>query len=439
MIGRGDQEFANDVRAALEEQSPRGAWMLILFITGSFAAMIIWASQAELEEVTTGSGRVIPSRQIQVVQTLEGGLVRSIAVREGDLVDEGQTLMQIDDTGFASKLGELRQRRWALMAEIARLEAEGSGKAEIEVDAEVEKNAPQALASERAVFRSRKAKLRDDIAILEQQLIQKEKEYQEFVAKRDKLQASRVPLAREVKLTERLFQRRIVPEVEFLRLKRQMAEMDGELKIVAAALPRAESAIQESRNRLQSANIAFQLQAQERLAQVRPELAIADESIKAAKDRVTRTALKAPVRGVINKLNVTTIGAVVQPGRDIIEIVPLDDTLLIEAQIRPQDVAFIRPDEKASVKLTAYDYLIYGALEGRIERISADTITDERGERFYRVIVRTDQNHLKTEKGNLPIIPGMVATVDIQTGEKTVLDYLLKPIRRGQKEALRER
>ncbi|MEM7425831.1 MAG: HlyD family type I secretion periplasmic adaptor subunit [Pseudomonadota bacterium] len=439
MIGRGDHDFANDMRAALEEQSPRGPWLLILFITVSFLGLIIWASQAELEEVTTGSGRVIPSRQIQVVQTLEGGLVRSIAVREGDLVEEGQALMQIDDTSFASKLGELRQRRWALMAEIARLEAEGSGRAEIAAPPEVTQNAPRALASEEAVFRSRQAKLKDDVSILEQQLVQKEKEYQEFKAKEDKLKASREPLAKELELTDRLFQRKIVPEVELLRLKRQMAEIDGELRIVEAALPRAEAAIQESRNRLKSANVSFQLQARERLAKVQPELAIADETIKAARDRVTRTALRAPVRGVINKLNVTTIGAVVQPGRDIIEIVPLDDTLLIEAQIRPQDVAFIRPDGKASVKLTAYDYLIYGALEGRIERISADTITDERGERFYRVIVRTDQTRLKTEKGDLPIIPGMVATVDIQTGEKTVLDYLLKPIRRGQKEALRER
>ena len=439
MMGRSDHEFANDVKAALEEQSPRGAWLLILFITISFAGLMIWASLAELEEVTTGSGRVIPSRQIQVVQTLEGGLVRSIAVQEGDLVKASQDLMQIDDTSFASRLGELRQKRWALMAEISRLEAESSGKEDIEVSGELAKNAPQAVASERAVFRSRRAKLQDDVSILEQQLIQKEKELQEFEARQNKLSASREPLVREVELTERLFRRKIVPEVEFLRLKRQLAEIDGELRIVEAAMPRAQSAIQEARNRLRSADVSFRLQARERLAKVRPELSIADETIKAAKDRVTRTSLKAPVRGIVNKLNVTTIGAVVQPGQDIIEIVPLDDTLLIEAQIRPQDVAFIRPDGKASVKLTAYDYLIYGALEGRIERISADTITDERGERFYRVIVRTDQNHLKTAKGELPIIPGMVATVDIQTGEKTVLDYLLKPIRRGQKEALRER
>lgn len=439
MIGRRDQEFANDVRAALEERAPRTTWILILFICASFGGLIFWASQATLEEVTTGSGRVIPSRQIQVVQTLEGGIVREISIGEGDLVEKDQILMQIDDTGFASKLGEIKQRRWALMAEIARLTAEGNGADAIADDPDLVKHAPQALLSERAVFRSRRAKLLEDVSILEQQLIQKQKELEEFGAKRDKLKATRKPLAREVKLTEALYKRKVVPEVEFLRLQRQMAEIDGELAIVNAALPRAESSIKESRNRLQSANVSFQLQARERLAQIQPELAIIDETIKAAEDRVTRTALKAPVRGIINKLNVTTIGAVVQPGKDIIEIVPLDDTLLIEAQIRPQDVAFIRPDEKASVKLTAYDYLIYGALEGKIERIGADTITDERGERVYRVIVRTKQNHLKTVKGNLPIIPGMVATVDIQTGEKTVLDYLLKPIRRGQKEALRER
>ncbi len=439
MIGKQDHEFANDVRAALEERAPKTTWILILVISAAFAGLIFWASRATLEEVTTGSGRVIPSRQVQVVQTLEGGIIREISVGEGDLVEQDQTLMQIDDTGFASKLGEIKQRRWALMAEIARLTAESSGDDTVAEVPELIKNAPQALLSERAVFRARRAKLLEDVSILEQQLIQKEKELEEFAAKRDKLRATRKPLARELKLTEALYKRKVVPEVEFLRLQRQMAEIDGELAIVTAALPRADSSIKESRNRLTSANVSFQLQARERLAQIQPELAILDETIKAAKDRVTRTALKAPVRGIINKLNVTTIGAVVQPGKDIIEIVPLDDTLLIEAQVRPQDVAFIRPDERASVKLTAYDYLIYGSLEGKIERISADTITDERGERMYRVIVRTKQNHLKTKKGNLPIIPGMVATVDIQTGEKTVLDYLLKPIRRGQKEALRER
>lgn len=439
MIGNRDHEYANDVRAALEERAPRTTWILILIICASFIGLIVWASQATLEEVTTGSGRVIPSRQIQVVQTLEGGIVREISIGEGDLVEKDQVLMQIDDTGFASKLGEIKQRRWALMAEIARLTAEGNGADTVPDDPDLSEHAPQALASERAVFRSRNAKLQEDVSILKEQLIQKEKELIEFTAKRDKLAATREPLARELKLTETLYKRKVVPEVEFLRLKRQMAEISGELAIVNAALPRAESSIEEARNRMNSATVSFQLQARERLAQIQPELAIIEESIKAAKDRVTRTALKAPVRGIINKLNVTTIGAVVQPGKDIIEIVPLDDTLLIEAQIRPQDVAFIRPDEKASVKLTAYDYLIYGALEGKIERISADTITDDRGERVYRVIVRTMQNHLKTVKGDLPIIPGMVATVDIQTGEKTVLDYLLKPIRRGQKEALRER
>ncbi len=439
MIGSRDHEYANDVRAALEERAPRTTWILVLIICAAFAGLIVWASQATLEEVTTGSGRVIPSRQIQVVQTLEGGIVREISIGEGDLVEKDQVLMQIDDTGFASKLGEIKQRRWALMAEIARLTAEGNGADNVPDDPDLTEHAPQALLSERAVFRSRNAKLQEDVSILKQQLIQKEKELIEFTAKHDKLVATREPLARELKLTETLYKRKVVPEVEFLRLKRQMAEIDGELAIVKAALPRAESSIEEARNRVNSATVSFQLQARERLAQIQPELAIIEESIKAAEDRVTRTALKAPVRGIINKLNVTTIGAVVQPGKDIIEIVPLDDTLLIEAQIRPQDVAFIRPDEKASVKLTAYDYLIYGALEGKIERISADTITDDRGERMYRVIVRTRQNHLKTVKGDLPIIPGMVATVDIQTGEKTVLDYLLKPIRRGQKEALRER
>ncbi|MEM8645121.1 MAG: biotin/lipoyl-binding protein, partial [Pseudomonadota bacterium] len=214
MIGSRDHEYANDVRAALEERAPRTTWILIVIICAAFAGLIVWASQATLEEVTTGSGRVIPSRQIQVVQTLEGGIVREITIGEGDLVEQDQVLMQIDDTGFASKLGEIKQRRWALMAEIARLTAEGNGADTVPDDPDLSEHAPQALASERAVFRSRNAKLQEDVSILKEQLIQKEKELIEFTAKRDKLAATREPLARELKLTETLYKRKVVPEVE---------------------------------------------------------------------------------------------------------------------------------------------------------------------------------------------------------------------------------
>jgi len=439
MSGRDEFEFANDIRTALEERSPRTAWMLILAIVLAAAAGIAWANWAIVEEVTTGSGRVIPSTQLQVVQPLEGGIIREILLKEGDLVEQNQVLMRIDDTGFASRLGELMQRQWTLRAEIARRRAEAGGGTELSADAELVREAPSSFRSELEVFKARRAKLDDDLAILTQQLIQKRQELKELRAQQTKLSLSLKPLSRELELTRNLQAKKVVPEVELLRLQRQHAELSGDLEIAKAAVPRAQSAIVEAEARLTNAVTTFRSDARERLVAANGELAIVEESVKAARDRVVRTALRAPVRGVVNKLNVTTIGAVVQPGQQLIEIVPLDDTLLIEAQIRPQDVAFIRPDLDASVKLTAYDYSLFGSLAGKVERISADTITDERGESFYRVIVRTDRNYLTANDRKLPIIPGMVATVDVLTGEKTVLDYLLKPVTRVRTEALRER
>jgi adhesin transport system membrane fusion protein len=439
MVGREEFEFANDIRAAMETRAPRFAWVTASAIASVLVVGLIWAQWASIEEVTSGSGRVIPSSQTQVVQTLERGIVREILTREGDLVVHDQVLMRIDDTGATSKLGELSQRRWSLLAEIARLEAEAEGSEDIEGYSILKANAPQAVQSERELFYARQRKLNEEIAILRQQAIQKEQELQEYEARKAKLLASQKPLLREVELTSKLHKRGVVPEVEMLRLDRQAAELQGELEIVKISIPRAHAAMGEIKSRIANARAVFQSEVRERLAPARGELAIVDESIKAAKDRVVRTQLKAPVRGIVNKLNITTIGAVVQPGQDIFEIVPLDDTLLIEADVRPQDVAFIRPQQKASIKLTAYDYLIYGTLDGHVERISPDTITDERGETFYRVIVRTDQSHIGKPEKQLPIIPGMVAKVDIQTGKKTVFDYLIKPIRRVRNEAMRER
>jgi adhesin transport system membrane fusion protein len=439
MIGRDEYEFANDVRAAMEERAPKAAWILIGMIAAVVIVGLIWARLATLDEVTSGEGRVIPSSQLQVVQTLEGGIVREILIREGDRVEKDQVIMQIDDTGFASNLGELRQRRYALRAEIARLIAEANDSDRIADDPVLEREAPDTRAAEEEVFLARRSRREQEVSILSEQLIQKEQELMELQARKAKLQATKEPLDREVALTTRMNERGVVPEIELLRLRREAAEMAGEMAMVEAGLPRAESAIVEARNRIDNARAAVRAEARERLVKAKGELAIIEETIKGARDKVARTSLRAPVRGIVNKLNVTTIGAVVRPSEDIVEIVPLDDSLLIEAKIRPQDVAFVRPDQKAAIKLTAYDYAIYGQLDARVERISADTIADERSETFYRVILRTDRNYLEKDGGRLPIIPGMVARVDIQTGEKTVLDYLLKPILKVRHEALRER
>jgi membrane fusion protein, adhesin transport system len=416
---RSDFAFANDIRAASELRTPKTARMLLFTTLGLIVVGLVWAHFAILDEVKRGNGKVIPSRQTQVVQTLEGGIVGNILVREGDIVTQGQPLMRIDDTKFASEFGEVRERRAAMSARVARLEAEVQGLSRVKFPLEAVQIVSGAVAAETSVFETRARKLAQDVDVLAQQ---------EATAT-ETLKF----LNREIELTRKLYEQRVVPEIEMLRLERQGADTRGKLA--------------DAQSRIANIKAAFRAQADEDLAKSRGDLAVLDENIKSAQDRVRRTELKAPVYGIINKLNVVTVGAVVQPGANVMDIIPLDDTLLVEGRIRPQDIAFIRPNQPAVVKITAYDPSVYGSLKGHVERISADTILDEkdrsdpqsRQEMFYRVIVRTDKNFLGSTEHPLPIIPGMVTTVEILTGEKSVLDYMLKPARMLRDEALRER
>jgi adhesin transport system membrane fusion protein len=411
-----DFAYANDIRAALELRTPRTSRMLLWTFVALLTCFLVWADFAVLEEVKRGNGKVVPSRQTQVVQSLEGGIVGDILVQEGAVVQQGQSLMRIDDTKFASEFGEIRERRAAMAARVARLEAEAKGRTEITFPEQVDQVAPAAIATETSVFNNRAQKLAQDVDVLNQQIT--------------RLTQSSALLDRELGLTRKLYEQKVVPEIEMIRLERQSAEMRGQLA--------------EAKSKAVTAVTTFRSQADEDFAKSKGDLAVLDENIKSAQDRVRRTDLRAPVRGIVNKLNVTTIGAVVQPGANLMDIVPLDDTLLIESRIRPQDIAFIRPNQDAVIKISAYDSSVYGHLDGKVERISADTILDDkaegaqRPETYYRVMIRTDKNHLGTEEKPLPIIPGMVTTVEVLTGKKSVLDYLIKPARTLRDEALRE-
>ncbi|MEM9635179.1 MAG: HlyD family type I secretion periplasmic adaptor subunit [Pseudomonadota bacterium] len=437
-MSSGDWNYANDIRDIIQTKPPRYTTNIVRIGLLLFAVGIAWAYFATLEEVTRGDGRVIPSRQIQVVQAPDRGIVEKIFVREGDIVEEGQPLIEIDDTTFSSQLGEIRQRRWALMARIARLDSEADQRP-LEFPDLLTKAVPELIEEEENVYRDKKASLDNELSVLRNQSSQREQEYQELLAKETKLQSVIEIMKREVEINRKLYERKVLPEIEFLRLQRQLKESEGELQITKASVQRALAAKEEARERSRNAVSSFVSDARQQLAEARGELAVINESMKGAADRVRRTELVSPVKGIINKLNITTIGAVVQPAADLVEIVPLEDTLLIEAQIRPKDVAFLHPGQNAQVKITAYDFSVYGGLEGKLERISADTTEDEEGNRFFRVMIRTDKNYLGSDTDPLPIIPGMVASIDILTGEKTVLDYILKPIKKVRDEALRER
>ena len=435
-----DLDFIPETSAAMLERAPRGGrivlWAAVLF----FATALSWANWAEVDEITRGSGKVIPSRQVQVIQNLEGGIVAELLVHEGDIVDKGQVLLRIDDTRFSSSLRESRLKYLELSAKAARLRAEAEN-TELNMPQEVEKEAPQLVHREQSLFKSRQDELESNQAILRQQITQRRQELAELRAKRDQLENNHALVLRELNMTKPLVADGAISEVEVLRLERQVSEKAGELKGTQLAIPRAQSALAEAQNKLEEVALSFRNDARGELNDVLGEFGRVSEANVALEDRVERTAVRSPVHGTVKQLLVNTVGGVVQPGMDMLEIVPLEDTLLVEAHVRPKDIAFIRPGQHAIVKFTAYDYAIYGGLDGKVEHISADTLPDEekKGESYYLVKVRTEHNSLQRGGESLPIIPGMMATVDILTGKKTVLHYLLKPVLRAKERALRER
>ncbi|AEV35911.1 type I secretion membrane fusion protein, HlyD family [Pseudovibrio sp. FO-BEG1] len=422
-----------------EFHSAKHSRILIFTCAGILLLLFVWSAFAHVEEVTRGDGRVIPSRQMQIVQAPERGIVSEVLFYEGEIVEQGAVLVKLDNTGFASQLGELQQKKYALQARLARLMAEAR-QANLQLNLS---NTPSDIAAflqrELEVYKARKDQLNAEVAVLRSQFSQKEQDLKQLEAEAQMLGSNLTIIARELEINQQLYKRGVLPEIEFLRLKRQYTTMHGEQQMLEASLASARSAKQEAMQRVISAQTAFASKAQSDLVATKAELAVIEERLRGAEDRVHRSALVAPVRGVINKLNVSTIGAVVQAGEPLVEIVPLEDTLLIAAQIQPQHVAFLHPGQDVSVKVTAYDYSIYGGLEGVLERISPDTSEDERGQAFFKVIVRTRQNHLGSEENPLPITPGMTASIDILTGEKSVLSYIAKPLIKVKAEAFRER
>ncbi|MEE4878448.1 HlyD family type I secretion periplasmic adaptor subunit [Pseudomonas alliivorans] len=397
-----------------------------------------WAGFAVLEEVTTGEGKAIPSSKVQIIQNLEGGIVTDIFVREGQVVNKGDTLLRLDDTRFMSSRSESEVDRLTLTAQVERLAAEAEGRP-LTLPAQVTSSAPQVAADEHALYESRQRRLASEQRTLNEQLRQKTQELAEFRSKQEQFRSSLALVQQELDMSAPLVGSGAVSPVEILRLKRNAVEIRGSMNANTLAIPRAEAAISEIRSRVQESELGFRADAARELNEKRNDLARISASRIAIDDRMSRTTVVSPVRGIVKTLKVNTIGGVVQPGSDLMEIVPLEENLLIEAKVRPQDVAFLHPGQKAMVKFSAYDYTLYGGLPARLELIGADTVTDDKDNSFYLIQVRTDSNHLGSDSKPLLIIPGMIATVDIITGEKSVMDYLLKPVLKARAEALRER
>ena len=412
---------------------------LVLWLTVAIIfTAIVWANLATLDEITRAEGRVIPSSQIQVIQNLEGGILREILVEEGDRVERGQVLLQIDDTRFTSSLKESQTAVTALRFRILRLESEISRQPMIE-PANLSNSEQQTFNDEAQLYLSRQKELDSNLAILEQQLAQHKQTKEELERELQNLERAATFSKQELAMTAPLVDTGAASQVDLIRLKAALNQVEGRVEGVRLKLPSQDSIISEASQKITERQQQFTSLAQEELTATRSELDRLSFSSIALEDRVARTEVRSPVEGIVNQILVTTEGAVVQPGMDLLEIVPLNDTLLVNAKVRPVDIAFIRPGQRASVKLTAYDFAIYGGLDAELEQISADTIVDEGGEYFFQIRVRTSKNYLGSEDLPLPIMPGMIATVDINTGQKTVMDYLLKPLKRATATALTER
>ncbi|MFO7964968.1 MAG: HlyD family type I secretion periplasmic adaptor subunit [Desulfobacterales bacterium] len=434
-----DIDLVTDIRAAIQAQSPRGGRTIIYVVLILTVFFFIWASVSEIEEVTRGEGKVIPSSQIQVVQNLEGGILSEILVDVGDIVKKGQLLLRIDGTRFSSSVQENRTRYLSNLAKAARLTAEADLASRFEVPKEVMNEKPEFGEREKELFESRKKELLSNIAQQKEQITQRKYELNEYNKKLEELSRTYDLLKKELALTRPLVEQRAVSEVDLLRLERQASTLQGEIATIQETIPKTRSKYNEAQIALKEIELAFSNKAKTELNDVLAQIEGYTATAVALEDRLKRTYVRSPVNGTVNRLLINTVGGVIMPGMDLIEIVPLEDTLLIETKIKPSDIAFLRPKQKAMVKFTAYDYTRYGGLEAELEHIGADSITDDQGNSFYLVKLRTRQNYLESEDDPLPIIPGMIASVDILIGKKTILTYLLKPVLRAKHTALRER
>lgn len=432
-----DLGYTSSLSAAMLEQTPRGASLLLWGMALFIVAAIVWANWATLDEITRGEGEIIPSRQLQVVQNLEGGIVSEILVREGELVEERQVLMRIEDKRFVSSVEENRVRFLELEAKGARLDAEANDQ-ELKLPESFPEQYSNMLEREVRLYNTRKSELQANLAVLKEQREQRQQELREAESRQDQVRRSYSLLLKEMRITEPLLSEGVISEVEFLRLKRQVNDLRGELSGIELSLPRIRSTIDEIDQKQKEMELQFRNKARSELNEVEAEQARLQETLTGMQDRIRRTEVRAPIKGRVKQLLINTIGGVVRPGDQLLNIVPWEDKLLVEAKIRPSDIGQLRVGQPAVVKVSAYDFAIYGGLPAEVVYISASTIVDEQDETYYLVRLETDRPYLG-DGDDMPLIAGMTVSADIMTGKKTVLQYLLKPITRARERALTER
>ncbi len=432
-----DLEFVHSVAQAALEKPTTKSQLLVWAVFFLVVAFLFWANWAQVDVRVQAEGKVIPSSQLQVVQSFDGGIVREILVKDGDKVKKGQVLMRLDQTQFASSYGENLVKEASLRARIARLRAIAEGKP-LKLKLPKDPRLAEIYQNEIDLYKRQLEQLKTQQAIQRNQIKQAQFELKSALDQRTQLQQSYDLIQKEIRITQPLVRRGYASEVDLLKLKREANDIQSKLKDVKNTIPKLRASIREAQSKLEAIRQDFQNKAHEELNDAEAELAALQQTQKALRERVQRTDLVSPVDGIVKRVLITTVGGVVKPGDPVVEIVPEDDVLIIEAKVKPKDIGFLRPGLPAKVKFSAYDFAIYGGLEGKVINISADTITDEKGDSYYLVRIKTNKNYLGTPEHPLPLLPGMTATVDILTGKRTILEYLLNPIVKVKENALRE-
>ncbi|MCP4924295.1 MAG: HlyD family type I secretion periplasmic adaptor subunit [bacterium] len=433
-----ESEYMPPVVAASYRRAQRMAPILLGTVITALLTFLIWAYFAELDEVTRGEGKIIPSSQIQVINHLEGGILRGILVREGQVVKAGDILLNVDNTVAEAKLTEGKDHFYRNLADVVRLQAQIDG-TDFVVPEIVQTEAPEIAKQAVSTYESRELRLSNDVKIAQQDVEQKKQEVTEQESKLTQAKEQLALVKEEIDLTAPLVKKGIAARIDLLRLKKEASQLKGDIATAQSGIVRSEAAFQQAKSKLEQVNVNVRDREFKELSDAKARFAEAQGMFTTESYRAQRTGIRSPVRGTIKRILVHTKGSVIQPGEDLVEVVPLEDNLIVEANIRPADIAFLKPGDKATIKISAYDFTIFGGLDAHLIEINPDTEVDEQGQSFYQVRLKTSKNDLEKGGKTYPIIPGMVATVDILTGKKTVLNYLLKPILRARGNALRER
>lgn len=428
---------------ALDYDRPPRHWLWVILLVSAFLGVaLLWASTAEIDELSRAEGRVIPSSKTQVIQSAEAGVVAEILVRRGEQVRKGQQLVRLDDTTTTSSAGEVEAKVRALQAQVARLQIEYEGRAAEgytcppDVFAEV----PAVCENEAKLLKAWLDTLDQGKDVLAQRVEQRSRELSEALANKARLEEAFSLAAQKLDLIKPMAEKQLVSQTEFLAAQRDVSDTRGQRDAVIESIARLQSAVSESQLQVQQADLQFRQDALNDLTLRLAELSSAEQALRGASDRVSRTDIRSPVDGIVNEIAINTVGGFVQPGERLLDIVPMEDTLLVEARLKPSDVAFVLPGQKAEIKFTAYDFSIFGGLQGEVQSVGADSIIDPNTrETYYVVLIKTPESVLHYRDDELPILPGMVTTVEILTGKKTILQYLLKPINKARDEAMRER